>query len=50
MELLKSVYLRDKEIQCGHNRISDYDLLIAVSNIINDVKCVQKDRDLTTYT
>lgn len=46
MELLKPVYLKDKEIQCGQNRISDYDLSIAVSNIINDVKCVQKDRDL----
>lgn len=46
MELLKPVYLKYKEIQCGQNRISDYDLSIAVSNIINDVKCVQKDRDL----
>ena len=46
MELLKPVYLKDSEFQIGSTRYSDFDLSIAVGNKINDLKCVQKDRDL----
>lgn len=46
MELLKPVYLKDGEIQFGSTRFSDFDLSISVGNKINDLKCVQKDRDL----
>jgi hypothetical protein len=46
MELLKPVYLKDSEFQIGSTRYSDFDLPIAVGYKINDLKCVQKDRDL----
>lgn len=46
MELLKPVYLKDREIQIGPTRFSDFDLSIAVGNKVNDLKCIQKDRDL----
>lgn len=46
MEVIKPVYLKDKEIQCGSTRISDFDLATSVAQKTDDVKCVQKDRDL----
>lgn len=45
MDLIKQVYLRDREIQCGSTRISDFDLSMSVTKI-SDLTCVQKDRDL----
>lgn len=46
MDLIKPVYLRDREIQCGSTRISDFDLSMSVTKSISDLTCVQKDRDL----
>ena len=47
MEMLKPVYLRDSDIQIDKKKpIRDYEISIAVSKSINDLKCVQKDRDL----
>lgn len=46
MDLIKPVYLRDREIQFGSTRISDFDLSMSVTKSISDLTCVQKDRDL----
>ena len=47
MELLKPVYMRNGDLQSDRNNvITDYELSIAVSNTIKDLKCVQRDRDL----
>ena len=47
MELLKPVYMRNGDLPSDRNNVvTDYELSIAVSNTINDLKCVQRDRDL----
>lgn len=43
----KPVYLRNRDIQTEKNKyISDYDIAVAASAKVNDVYCVQRDRDL----
>jgi ribA/ribD-fused uncharacterized protein len=43
----KPVYLRNRDIQTDKNRyITDYDIAVATSAKVNDVYCVQRDRDL----
>ena len=45
--MIKPVYLRDSDIQSDKkNIVRDYEISIAVSKCIDDLKCVQKDRDL----
>ena len=47
MEMIKPVYLRDSDIQSDKkNIVRDNEISIAVSKCIDDLKCVQKDRDL----
>ena len=46
-KMLKPVYLRNRDIQIGKGKfITDYAIAMAVSKVIDDTKCVQKDRDL----
>lgn len=50
MELLKPIYFKDKEIHGiitnEANRVSDYELSVATSKVVNDIQCIQKDRGL----
>ena len=47
MEMIKPVYLRDNDIQSDKkNIVRDFEISISVSKCIDDLKCVQKDRDL----
>ena len=47
MAMLKPVYLRDNDIQIDKkNYVRDFEISIAVSKSISDLKCVQRDRDL----
>ena len=46
-KMLKPVYLRNRDIQIGKGKyITDYAIAMAVSKVIEDTKCVQRDRDL----
>ena len=45
--LIKPVYLRNKDLPFDRsNVIKDYELSEAVLKMVNDLKCVQRDRDL----
>ena len=47
IEMIKPVYLRDKDIQSDKkNIVRDFEISIAVSKCNDDLKCVQKDRYL----
>lgn len=50
LELLKPFYFKDKEIHGiitnEANRVSDYELSVATSKVVNDIQCIQKDRGL----
>ena len=47
METLKPVYLRNTDIQTDKsNLVTDFELCEAVSKEIEDVRCIQRDRDL----
>ena len=46
-KLLKPVYLRNRDIQTNKKEpISDYALACAVGEVVSDISCVQRDRDL----
>lgn len=46
-KMIKPVYLRNRDIQTDKNNpISDYILACAVSTVVSDIKCIQRDRDL----
>ena len=46
-KLLKPVYLRNRDIQTNKNDpITDYALACAVGEVISDIVCIQRDRDL----
>ena len=46
--MIKPVYLQDNDIHESDkkNIVRDFEISIAVSKCIDDLKCVQKDRDL----
>lgn len=45
--MIKPVYLRNRDLQSNKTvRITDFDLLKAVQKKVNDIKCIQLDRDL----
>ena len=45
--MIKPVYLKNSEIQNDrNNRITDYEIAEKLSVKINDIKCIQLDRDL----
>ena len=47
METLKPVYLRNRDIQVDDgNVVTDFEILEAATKEINDLKCIQRDRDL----
>ena len=47
METLKPVYLRNRDIQVDNgNVVTDFEILEAATKEINDLKCIQRDRDL----
>ena len=49
-KLLRSVYLRNGDIQTNKkNPITDYALACAVGEIISDIVCIQRDRDLCRF-
>ena len=46
-QMLKPVYLRNRDIQSNKgSKVTDYDLANAVGKPVNDIKCIQLDRDL----
>ena len=46
-QMLKPVYLRNRDIQSNKgSKVTDYDLANAVGKTVNDIKCIQLDRDL----
>ena len=46
-QMLKPVFLKNSEIQNDrNNKISDFEIVLELSKKIDDVKCVQLDRDL----
>ena len=46
-KMLKQVYSRNRDIQRNKSHIiTDYAIAMAVGRVINDCKCVQRDRDL----
>ncbi|KAK3082645.1 hypothetical protein FSP39_001246 [Pinctada imbricata] len=45
--MIKPVYLRNRDVQNDKRKfVTDYAIAMAVGNVIDDVKCVQRDRDL----
>ena len=46
-QMLKPVYLRNRDIQSNKgSKVTDFDLANAVGKSVNDIKCIQLDRDL----
>jgi hypothetical protein len=50
MEVIKRIYFKDKELQgqitSDTRSISDFEISVATSEVVSDIQCVQKDRDL----